>query len=222
MRTVAAIIASLLLSIVTFSIGAIGAVFYVLTPESASGPRATHVVDLWTTEPKVVAQKKHQLEVAFANEIPSSHSEQRILYSEAVERTAFQDAELDGFTTSSVDEEQNQSPRILSREHVHWCMSRYNSYRAEDGTYQPYNGKRRPCVSPYMADETDVYDKNGGAANEILQSAQRSVNDDDQNGQLMAADITDHTRNCSERYKSYRSEDNTYQPFNGGPRRQCR
>lgn len=167
MRTIAAIIASLLLSIVTFSIGAIGAIFYVLTPESASGPRATQVVDLWTTEPKVVAQNKRPSEVAAAFEIPASHSEQRILYSEAVERTAFEDAELDGFTTSSVDEEQTQSPRMPTREHVHWCMSKYSSYRAEDGTYQPYNGRRRPCVSPYIAAETDVYDKSGGAANEI-------------------------------------------------------
>lgn len=222
MRTMAAIIASLLLSIVTFSIGAIGAVFYVLTPESASGPRATQVVDLWTNEPKVVAQNKHQLEVAATYEIPASHSEQRILYNEAVERTAFQNAELDGVKTSSVDEEENQIPRILTREHVHWCTSRYNSYRAEDGTYQPYNGRRRPCVSPYIAAETDVYDKNGGAADEILLSAHRSVTDGDQNGQLMAADIADHMRNCSERYRSYRSEDNTYQPFNGGPRRKCR
>ncbi|MCJ9749846.1 BA14K family protein [Neorhizobium sp. BETTINA12A] len=27
---------------------------------------------------------------------------------------------------------------------------------------------------------------------------------------------------CSARYKSYRAEDNSYQPFSGGPRRQCR
>ena len=74
----------------------------------------------------------------------------------------------------------------------------------------------------FIASETDVYDKNGGAANEILLSAQRSVNGGDQNGRLMAADIADHKRNCSERYKSYRSEDNTYQPISGGPRRQCR
>lgn len=33
--------------------------------------------------------------------------------------------------------------------HANWCYSRYRSYRAYDNTYQPYNGPRRQCVSPY-------------------------------------------------------------------------
>ena len=33
--------------------------------------------------------------------------------------------------------------------HVEWCYSRYKSYRAYDNTYQPYNGPRRQCYSPY-------------------------------------------------------------------------
>ena len=33
--------------------------------------------------------------------------------------------------------------------HVQWCYDRYRSYRASDNTYQPYNGPRRQCVSPY-------------------------------------------------------------------------
>lgn len=33
--------------------------------------------------------------------------------------------------------------------HVQWCYDRYRSYRAYDNTYQPYNGPRRQCVSPY-------------------------------------------------------------------------
>ncbi|MFC6486905.1 BA14K family protein [Nitratireductor sp. GCM10026969] len=38
----------------------------------------------------------------------------------------------------------------LSRAHVGWCYDRYRSYRASDNTFQPYNGPRRQCVSPYM------------------------------------------------------------------------
>jgi hypothetical protein len=30
-----------------------------------------------------------------------------------------------------------------------------------------------------------------------------------------------HAQSCFERYRSYRPEDNSYQPFGGGPRRQC-
>lgn len=33
--------------------------------------------------------------------------------------------------------------------HVQWCINRYRSYRTSDNTFQPYNGPRRQCVSPY-------------------------------------------------------------------------
>ena len=33
--------------------------------------------------------------------------------------------------------------------HVQWCYDRYRSYRAYDNTFQPYNGLRRQCYSPY-------------------------------------------------------------------------
>jgi hypothetical protein len=33
--------------------------------------------------------------------------------------------------------------------HVNWCENRYRSYRAYDNTFQPYNGPRRQCISPY-------------------------------------------------------------------------
>ena len=33
--------------------------------------------------------------------------------------------------------------------HVSWCYNRYRSYRASDNTFQPYNGPRRQCRSPY-------------------------------------------------------------------------
>lgn len=33
--------------------------------------------------------------------------------------------------------------------HLEWCYARYRSYRSSDNTYQPYNGPRRQCNSPY-------------------------------------------------------------------------
>ncbi|TPM37097.1 BA14K family protein [Mesorhizobium sp. B2-3-4] len=33
--------------------------------------------------------------------------------------------------------------------HVQWCYDRYKSYRASDNTFQPYNGPRQECRSPY-------------------------------------------------------------------------
>jgi hypothetical protein len=43
-------------------------------------------------------------------------------------------------------------PRVryrASNAHVEWCQSRYRSYRLSDDTFQPYNGPRRRCNSPY-------------------------------------------------------------------------
>ena len=39
--------------------------------------------------------------------------------------------------------------RPRGQAHIDWCYSRYRSYRASDNTFQPYNGPRRQCVSPY-------------------------------------------------------------------------
>ncbi len=33
--------------------------------------------------------------------------------------------------------------------HVQWCYDRYGRYRASDNTFQPYNGPRQQCYSPY-------------------------------------------------------------------------
>ena len=37
----------------------------------------------------------------------------------------------------------------LSAAHYRWCEARYRSYRVRDNTFQPYNGPRRQCISPY-------------------------------------------------------------------------
>jgi BA14K-like protein len=37
----------------------------------------------------------------------------------------------------------------LSNAHVRWCYDRYRSYDAGSNTFQPYNGGRRVCYSPY-------------------------------------------------------------------------
>lgn len=43
----------------------------------------------------------------------------------------------------------NSGPRTVSSAHVQWCQNRYRSYRAYDDTFQPYNGPRQRCHSPY-------------------------------------------------------------------------
>lgn len=33
--------------------------------------------------------------------------------------------------------------------HIRWCENRYRSYRISSNSFQPYNGPRRICYSPY-------------------------------------------------------------------------
>jgi len=37
----------------------------------------------------------------------------------------------------------------LPAAHVQWCSQKYRSYRPADNSFQPYNGPRRECRSPY-------------------------------------------------------------------------
>ena len=39
--------------------------------------------------------------------------------------------------------------RSADSAHVAYCYDRYRSYRESDNTFQPYNGPRRQCRSPY-------------------------------------------------------------------------
>jgi hypothetical protein len=37
----------------------------------------------------------------------------------------------------------------LTAAHIDWCYAHYRSYRAYDNSFQPYNGPREQCLSPY-------------------------------------------------------------------------
>lgn len=41
------------------------------------------------------------------------------------------------------------APPHLSANHLRWCEDRYRSFRASDNSFQPYNGPRQQCISPY-------------------------------------------------------------------------
>jgi hypothetical protein len=61
---------------------------------------------------------------------------------------------LAAFTAGAVIGSAIDQPRVIYRQsgggsHTQWCYNRYRSYRAYDNTYQPYNGPRRQCYSPY-------------------------------------------------------------------------
>lgn len=57
---------------------------------------------------------------------------------------------LAAFATGAIIGGAMQQPRpAYGGSHVSWCQNRWRSYRAYDNSYQPSNGPRRICVSPY-------------------------------------------------------------------------
>lgn len=79
-----------------------------------------------------------------------------------------------------------------------WCSARFRSYNPDDNTYQPFDGgPRQVCAAPF----------------EAAASVER-------NRSVIAGGGDAIAKWCTERYRSYRAEDNTYLPFSGG-RRQC-
>jgi hypothetical protein len=44
---------------------------------------------------------------------------------------------------------QSRPSHSYGNNHASWCANRWRSYRAYDNSYQPSNGSRRACVSPY-------------------------------------------------------------------------
>jgi len=100
----------------------------------------------------------------------------------------------------------------LPAAHVSWCADRYRSYNPDDNSYMSYSGQQRPCVSPYL-DTTAAADRAAPAEVSYVEGAAPLV---------ASADLSDdHVQSCFSRYRSYRPEDNSYQPYSGGPRRQC-
>ncbi|MER9303012.1 BA14K family protein [Mesorhizobium sp. M0293] len=94
--------------------------------------------------------------------------------------------------------------------HLAWCASRYRSYRPDDNSYMSYSGQQRPCISPYLDIADHAAQPGEGAGLGVY-----AIND---GGAELSAD---HVDTCFSRYRSYRPEDNSYQPYSGGPRRQC-
>jgi hypothetical protein len=81
-------------------------------------------------------------------------------------------------------------------EHLAWCAQRYRSFDPATNSYRSYSGEIRACSSPH---QPDVAAADDGAATKV-------------NAQAAAW--------CAARYRSYRPEDNTYQPWDGS-RRNC-
>ena len=111
-----------------------------------------------------------------------------------------------GSTREMADGQSSNVPQANAAAHLKWCSANYRSYRPETNSYTAYSGEVRPCASPFMtAEETTSGDS----------EEQLHVTNEDR------ALSAEHIQDCLSRYRSYQPEDNTYQPYGGGPRQQC-
>ncbi|PDT43730.1 BA14K family protein [Sinorhizobium fredii] len=135
---------------------------------------------------------------------------------------------LDTMPTAAIrpkPDEGQTTASALPTAHDEWCANRYRSYRPSDNTYTPFSGGRRTCISPYMdpamSPPEDVSSQPRDSFGEDVDdpSTQMSLSVDAYENPALTEE---HVSYCFSRYRSYRPEDNSYQPYSGGPRRQCR
>lgn len=44
----------------------------------------------------------------------------------------------------------------IAHDHISWCRAKYWSYRESDDTFQPFEGERRKCTSPFQRKDPEL------------------------------------------------------------------
>lgn len=135
---------------------------------------------------------------------------------------------LDTSVTGSIQpmpSEEQPTSSAYPAAHVEWCASRYRSYRPQDNSYMSFSGGQRTCISPYMDATRDPSDDASppppdSHVEEIDYPSMEIELPADANEGINLTQ--EHISYCFSRYRTYRPEDNSYQPYSGGPRKQCR
>ncbi|MEQ1949855.1 BA14K family protein [Mesorhizobium sp. CN2-181] len=126
---------------------------------------------------------------------------------------------VDMITTSAISDQEAVEPaqaEVASMAHMRWCSEHYRSYRPEDNSYRSYSGVHRECISPFgtsnRGDEIGAAEQATGetAFGYTLNEVEPTAYADPR-----------HIASCFARYRSYNPEDNSYQPYGRGARRQC-
>ena len=213
MKTIASLLASTACA-VTLLLGGVVAASAVIVPEKDDTPHFTglDVTDLWTATPVRVDPTQQSYErlpprYGSVGVIASAGSTQQAPAHPQM-ASAVQTIDMtDTGAIAGVDSLEQEAPP-LPQAHVSWCQTRYKSYSQEDNSYISYRGDIRTCVSPYLAGSTENGDAKAMLVDVVDNSTSIAMN-------------SAHAQNCLQRYRSYRAEDNSYQPYGGGPRKQC-
>jgi hypothetical protein len=217
MKNLLAILAAVVVTTGLYGAGFFTAFFFLSAEPTPVWKPNRESASVWTLEPVAVAGDQ-EFERLPARPVAESTVVAR---AEPSVQPAAEEVEtvVDGFgadteqpvdvaATASVDDQGAVAPP-MNTAHVQWCADRYRSYRIEDNRYTSYQGGSRECISPYL-------DAAGSLSDRQTEYAEETV----------SAEVfglpPSHVQACFERYQSYRPSDNSYQPYGGGPRRQCR
>lgn len=216
MKYLIAFLSGIFVTLIVFVSGVGAAIFYLKAEPAPVRPLDTTASQPSTDEPvRVVVPNQHSPDgLARSDQTPKwaaqaqDATDSREIARDDAEQT------IDRIKTAATSPEptSEEEPKF-SAAHVAWCSERYRSYDPDDNKYNAYSGARPECVSPYSEGEgSDTPDQ---VANDSSGSQRSS------SSASTAQLDPEHVQSCLERYRSYRPEDNTYQPYGGGPRRQC-
>lgn len=235
MKPFLAFVGGFVLSLAIFFSGIVMAITYFHAEPVKIQQVGRDVAHLWTAEPQKVEPTAQTFErVAADSGQPEAKQSRAVPQGGAMAAAASSSAEVDAadvdkMTTAAVtpgDDPALRSPEMeaMAAAHADWCASRYRSYRPRDDSYTPYSGGRRRCVSPYSEASQGIAPTPVSAEPEAEGYIQAESDAPAVYVEYASDDMQldgDHIDYCFSRYRSYRPEDNTYQPFGGGPRRQC-
>jgi len=245
MKMLAALIAGLLLSMTTFVAGLVIAITFLTAGEPEHPLDGKDVTTLWSTEPVAVEKTAQNFERLPARTVPKAQAVAALSQAATGARAALDatpsearqenDPGVDPVVTGAIDpqaEADKEQATWRNSAHVDWCSRRYRSYDADTNSYRPYGGGTRACESPYSdvaamtqpasADAEEATPENAAWQDDdaVVQEQPAMQQATYQDSADPMAD-SDHVQDCLSRYRSYRAADNSYQPFDGGPRRQC-
>ena len=233
MKIVLAALAGFTSAMLLFAGGAYSTLLILTSEPNAQRSTNADVADLWTSEPRRVEVSTQRLEraeplpterTAAAPPQPATDDARvtttagRTIDPAVAPATAGLSGNNDRWIAAAAAAGAEAAAHDLSM-HVAWCSERYRSYNPEDNTYVTYDGERLDCMSDFVSDSGMTIEASEAvyvqaAASEALPSA---IADGAAYGGIDAG----HAESCFARYRSYRPEDNSYQPYGGGPRRQC-
>ncbi|RVB77552.1 BA14K family protein [Mesorhizobium sp. M6A.T.Cr.TU.014.01.1.1] len=215
MKALSAVLGGFVLTLAVFASGLAFAVWILAAEPVRQAAPTSSVAELWPKEPRKVDPASQRLERLPARPVDHSSKPADAAASAPI---------VTGSIQPQTDEQQTGEQQAVPAGHAEWCASRYRSYRPSDDHYTSYSGEQRPCISPYLdagaADRTAQPPDDGASYVEASDTLPMDGYVPSQ--EAGAAWLPpDHVQYCFSRYRSYRPEDNSYQPYSGGPRRQC-